>query len=189
MVRYQYVGRIGPYTGKRVFEILVNLKNNGEGRLIQRLSELKKNKSGKECFYRIVKAAPQMDADLAFGEAWAEQYKDGKKVPFLVKLKTTLPDYQLVSKIDEARLMSKPYPIYGQSEEDVIHLKKNYKVPPVLAEFLNKHHRREDLGLLKHGLDRSKDGYDNQTVTDFKIPYVYAFDEYQELLKKVYDTD
>lgn len=187
MVRYQYVGRIGPYTGKRVFEILANLKNNGEGRLVQRRSELEKNKSGRACFYRIVKAAPQMDTDLAFGEVWAEQYKDGKKVPFLVKLKSTIPDYQLVSRIDQAKLMAEQYPIYGQSEEDTLYLKKNFKVPPVLAEFLNKHHRRDDLGLLKHGLDRSKDGYDSQTVTDFKIPYVYALDEYQQLCKKVYE--
>lgn len=187
MVRYQYVGRIGPYTGKRLFEILVNLKNNGQGRLVQRLSELKKDKTGKENFYRIVKAAPQMDTDLAFGEAWAEQIKNGKKVPFLVKLKSTIPDYQLILKIDESNYLNKEYPIYGQSEEDTMYLKKDFKVPPVLAEFLNRHKKQEDLGLLKYGLDRTKDGYDNETVTNFKIPYVYDFDEYQKLCKKVYE--
>ena len=187
MVRYQYVGKIGPYTGKRIFEILTNLKNNGEGRLVQRLSELKRNKNGKEQFYKIVKAAPQMDQDLAFGEVWAQQIKDSKQIPFLVKLKTTMPDYQLILKVDESKYLAKEYPIYGQTDEDKMNLKRNYKVPPVLAEFLNKHHSKEDLCLLKHGLNKAKDGYDNESVINFKIPYIYTFDEYQELCEKVYD--
>lgn len=186
MVRYQYIGKIGPYTGKRIFEILANLKNNGEGRLIQRLSELKKQRPGTVTFYKVIKAAPQMDSDLAFGEVWTEQIKDSKKVPFLVKLKSTIPDYQLVSKLDEAKLLDKKYPNYGETEEDVMHLEKNYKLPPILAEFLNKHHQKSDLGLLKYGLDRSKDGYDEKSITDFQIPYVYEFDEYQKLCKKIY---
>lgn len=189
MVRYQYVGKIGPYTGKRLFEILANLKNNGQGRLIQRLSELKKNKTGKDNFYKIVKAVPQMDSDLAFGEAWVEQVKDGKKVPFLIKLKSTIPDYKLIMKIDEHRFTSKDYPIYGQTEEDTMYIDKYFKVPPVMAEFLNKHHKRDKLCLLRYGLDRTKDGYDNQTVTDFKLPYVYEWDEYQKLCKKVYKDE
>ena len=194
MPRIIEIGKKGPYTGKRLFEILCNLRNFGIGRLVQRISESdmpvhRQPRQSNESvnFYRIVKVAPQMDSELAFGHAWAEQIRNGKRIPFLVKLNTSLPDYRLILKTDESVFVDQEYPLLGQLPEDDLHLKSAYQVPPLMAEFLNRHHSQNHrLSLYRHGLNKQADGFDEQSLAEFKIPYVYEFDEYQKVVRKVY---
>lgn len=188
MVRVIEIGKKGPYTGKKLFEILCNLRSLGVGRIVERISQVEKATEGPN-FYRIVKVAPQMDADLAFGSAWAEQIRGGKKVPFLIKLNTSLPDYRLVMRHDESKYTDREYPVLGESADDDMHLKRNYYVPPIMAEFLNRHQLGNKVGVYRHGIDAKVDGYDQQTLATHKIPHVYEFDEYDAIRRKVYEEN
>lgn len=174
MPRVIYIGRTSKHHGKRVYEILSNLKNFGIGRILASKTTL--DRYPEALSYCVVKkVAPQMDDDLAFGRIWVEEVFRGKKFPQLRELETHHPDYKLIPRDEEAEFL-KGYenpPVYGEDPTDVQVLPKYFKVPPLMAEFLN----RKKLGIRPNvylkGLNRETHGYDKESLIQFKIPFKY----------------
>lgn len=176
MPRTVYIGKKTTYCGKRVFEILCNLRNFGIGRVLQRNQH--KTWFEEPCFLKIARVEPQMDDELAFGRVWVEEVYRGRRYPYLTEIKPWHPDYSLVPK-DEEPDFSK-FPVLGEDKSFIKVLPQTFKVPPLMAEYLN----RKRLGFYPNiyvkGLNKQQHGYDAKSLTEFSIPYRYLEQQNEE---------
>ncbi|RWS04657.1 28S ribosomal protein S34-like protein [Dinothrombium tinctorium] len=163
------IGKKNALCGKRVFEILANLKDFGRGRYLVRNTFLKQYPS--KTYFKVIEAWPQMDADLANGRCFVEQVFNGKRVPGITEICTYHPDYALIPKEDEADFIIENPPVWGES--DVQLLPKYIKVPPVMAEFLNRKKLNIRPNITLKGLSKERHGYDAKSLIEFRIPAVY----------------
>lgn len=177
MPRVVYIGKKDVLVGKRVFEILANLKNFGIGRILQR-NFFKHQYPIEPTFYRINAVDPQMDEELSFGRVWVEEVYRGKKYPYLTQIKPWHPDYTLVPKNEEPDF--EKFPVLGVDKSDITVLPATFKVPPLMAEFLN----RRQLGIFPNfqleGLSKEKHGYDSKSILNYSIPLAYHEQELPE---------
>ncbi|KAI1299393.1 hypothetical protein HDE_03972 [Halotydeus destructor] len=130
------------------------------------------------CFYRVVKVDPQMDDELAWGRVHVEEIYRGRKYPYLTEIKPWHPDYSLVPKDEEPDFDS--FPVLGKDKDNIKVLPSSFKVPPLMAEYLN----RKKLGfypnILLKGLDKAKHGYDPKSLLDYTLPYLHCEQENEE---------
>ena len=88
--------------GKKLFDLLCNLKNFGRGRIIY--STLEHEKYPEPTFYRILLAQPEMDAQNIHGRVVTERVYRGMRytTPFNLsgdlQKQMQFPDYRLVPK-------------------------------------------------------------------------------------------
>ena len=154
-----YVGRKGNFHGKRVWEILANLKNFGIGRMITR-SILSKYP---EPSYHIIKRVePRMDEQLAFGTVYCETVFRGKRFPGIRTITDGYaPDFRLIPK-DEEQEFLKGFKVTDLGDVKKV-LPKYYSVPPLMRQFL-----------IRHKQEKGETVDHNQ---DFLIPFKYVADE------------
>jgi len=98
---YVHVGHPSIYHGKKLFKILCQLKNYGQGRIVYRSTE---QVYGEPSFYRILLAQPEMDSKLEQGRVVAERVFRGRRrvEPFNLSEEAQFPDFKLVPKAEEA---------------------------------------------------------------------------------------
>ncbi|CAL1292218.1 unnamed protein product [Larinioides sclopetarius] len=131
------IGKISPYTGNYLFEILSNLKNYGLGRVVMRNSY---KKYPELCFYIIRKVVPLREPigagpdEMVYGNVWVEEVFRGRKLEGLKLIQdpTYLPDWRLIPREEEEQYLN------YQSQEIVKILPKHDTLPPVLAEIVKK---------------------------------------------------
>ncbi|XP_015792921.1 uncharacterized protein LOC107369474 [Tetranychus urticae] len=183
-----YIGKPSRYHGKQIFEILTNLKNFGIGRILER--RLPNAKYPEKTFCIIKEAYPQMDEKLAFGLVYCEHYYRGARIPGLTEILTTLPDYRLVPKHEEEAYLeiAKNAPVYGKDVPRKV-LPQYYKVPPLMAEVINRRKFNDPPCIYIKGLTKQDYGYDSESLTQLKIPYVYKWGQFDSLVYKVADED
>ncbi|RWS26065.1 hypothetical protein B4U80_07131 [Leptotrombidium deliense] len=175
MPRIIRIGKKSNCFGKTVFEILANLKNFGIGRYLIRNSLKTQGKT----YYKIVDAWPQMEGgNLTHGRVFVEQVFDGKRIPGITEITPWHPDYSLVPKDEEESILIKNPEVWG--EKDVVLLPKYFKVPPLMAEFLNRRKLDVKPNLFMKNLSLENNGYDKKSLLDFKIPAVYDDIAYME---------
>ncbi|XP_055924998.1 uncharacterized protein LOC129956961 [Argiope bruennichi] len=137
------IGKISPYTGNYLFEILNNLKNYGIGRVLMRNSY---KKYPELSFYVIRKVVPLRELigvgpeEMVYGNVWAEEVFRGRKLEGmkLIQDPTYLPDWHLIPREDEDEYLN------YQSQETVKILPKYDSLPPVLAEIARKKNPQEE---------------------------------------------
>lgn len=180
------VGRASKFYGKFPFEILVNLKSFGKDRILERISSTQKH--GQKTFLIVKDAAPQMDKELIFGYIYCEYYFREMRVPGLTELLTTRPDYRLVSKDEEKeyREIAEKAPVLGKDVPKKL-LPQYYRVPPVMAEVLNRRKFEKAPCLYIKGLTKESYGYDSESLTKLKIPYVYELNNLEKFMYRVAD--
>ncbi|GIX94379.1 uncharacterized protein CDAR_220621 [Caerostris darwini] len=128
------IGKINPFTGKELFEILCNLKNYGVGRVIMANS----NKYPEVSFYIIRKVVPLREPigpkEQIYGNVWAEEVYRGRRMPGLTLLQhaTYLPDWRLIPREEEDQYLQ------HKSVEVTKVLPKYHSLPPVWAELAKK---------------------------------------------------
>ncbi|RZF35886.1 hypothetical protein LSTR_LSTR013167 [Laodelphax striatellus] len=117
----KFIGRTTDFSGKTLWEILGNLKNNGVGRLVQRQMF---NRYPEPSYYRIIKvdALPlpsaeddkdwkrrhyyYYDKSLRKCRVWVEKVFRGRHYPALIEIEAVSykPDYRLIPRAEEAKL-------------------------------------------------------------------------------------
>lgn len=105
MPRVKYIGYPSPYVGKHLLWLLGNLKNFGVGRIITRTSF---ERYPEPSYYVITKVVPYMDDANQYGDVWAQTVFRGRRVGVVQLESPQVPDYKLVPKSEEARLLSLP---------------------------------------------------------------------------------
>ncbi|XP_053203885.1 uncharacterized protein LOC128388502 [Panonychus citri] len=188
MSNVAYIGKPSRYHGKRIFEILINLKNFGKGRILEKIYSNEKH--GEKTFCIIKEAYPQMDKDLAFGLVYTEQYYRGARIPGLTEILPTTPDYRLIHKHEEEPYLeiARNAPEYGKNVPRKV-LPQYYKVPPLMAEVINRRAFNNPPCIYIKGLNKKDYGYDAESITQLKIPFVYQWNEFESLIYKIADED
>lgn len=183
-----YIGKPSKYHGKRIFQILVNLKNFGVGRILERISSTEKH--GKKTFCIVKEAYPQMDKELAFGLVYVEQYHQEERLPGLTEILPTNPDFRLVPKHEEKEYLeiAAKAPVLGKDVPKTL-LPKYYHLPPLMAESLNRRNFPTRPCLYIKGLTKEDYGYDQESLIKMKIPYVYEFGQLDSLKYRIADED
>jgi small subunit ribosomal protein S34 len=176
MSRIIKIGHKTNQVGKTVFEILANLKNFGIGRVLVR-NELK-SEFPEPTFYRIVRIEPQMDDELIFGRVWVDEVYRGRRYPYITEIKSYYPDYSLIAK-DEEPDFSK-FPVLGVDKSNIRSLPSSFKVPPLMAEFLNRKKLGFHANVQLKGLKKEVHGYDAKSLLDYSIPTSYLEQESPE---------
>ena len=98
---YVRVGLDPIHHGKKLFDLLCNLKHFGQGRIIYSCLE---QKHPEPSFYRILLAQPEMDTNNTFGRLVTERVFRGMRytAPFNLtgelQYQMQFPDYRLVPK-------------------------------------------------------------------------------------------
>ncbi|KAL1469475.1 hypothetical protein MTO96_025082 [Rhipicephalus appendiculatus] len=105
MPRIKYIGYPSPYVGKHLLWLLGNLKNFGVGRVVTRTSF---ERYPEPSYYVIAKVRPHMDDANQYGDVWAETVFRGRRLGVIQLESPQVPDYKLVPKSEEARLLSLP---------------------------------------------------------------------------------
>uniref|UniRef100_L7LVC0 Putative mitochondrial ribosomal protein s34 n=1 Tax=Rhipicephalus pulchellus TaxID=72859 RepID=L7LVC0_RHIPC len=105
MPRIKYIGYPSPYVGKHLLWLLGNLKNFGVGRVVTRTSF---ERYPEPSYYVITKVRPYMDDANQYGDVWAETVFRGRRLGVIQLESPQVPDYKLVPKSEEARLLSLP---------------------------------------------------------------------------------
>ncbi|XP_054718696.1 uncharacterized protein LOC129228083 [Uloborus diversus] len=128
----QLIGKVSPYTGKLLFELLNNLKNYGIGRVVVRNSY---RQFPEISFYVIRKVVPMRETigpgpdELVYGNVWVDEVYRGRKLEGLKLLQdpTYLPDFHLIPREEEGKYLNyKP--------QDITKILPKYgELPPVLA--------------------------------------------------------
>ncbi|XP_039285019.1 28S ribosomal protein S34, mitochondrial isoform X1 [Nilaparvata lugens] len=119
--KVKFIGRTTDFSGKTLWEILGNLKDNGVGRLVQRHMF---NRYPEPSYYRIIKVdalpLPSADDDKDFKRrhyyyydkslrkcrVWVEKVFRGRHYPDLIEIEAVSykPDYRLIPRSEEAKL-------------------------------------------------------------------------------------
>lgn len=105
MPRIKYIGYPSPYVGKHLLWLLGNLKNFGVGRVVTRTSF---ERYPEPSYYIITKVRPHMDDANQYGDVWAETVFRGRRLGVIQLESPQVPDYKLVPRSEEARLLSLP---------------------------------------------------------------------------------
>lgn len=97
---YVYIGHPSIYHGRKLFQILCQLKNYGQGRIVYRSTE---QEHPEPSFYKILLAQPEKDSKLQHGRVVAERVFRGlrRKEPFNLSEEAQYPDFKLVPKDEE----------------------------------------------------------------------------------------
>ncbi|KAG8193997.1 hypothetical protein JTE90_003598 [Oedothorax gibbosus] len=131
MPRTQIIGKISPFTGSLLFEILGNLKNYGIGRVVVR----HKKQFPEACYYIVRKVVPLRETigpgpdELVYGNVWAEEVFRGRRMQGLKLLQgeTFLPDWKLIPRDEEATYLN------AQEKVEIKVLPRAAPLPPVLS--------------------------------------------------------
>uniref|UniRef100_G3MSQ6 Uncharacterized protein n=1 Tax=Amblyomma maculatum TaxID=34609 RepID=G3MSQ6_AMBMU len=105
MPRIKYVGYPSTYVGKHLMWILGNLKDFGVGRIVTRTGF---ERYSEHSYYVIKKVIPYMDDANQYGEVWADTVFRGRRIGVIQLESPQVPDYKLVPKSEEGRLLSLP---------------------------------------------------------------------------------
>ncbi|XP_050031800.1 small ribosomal subunit protein mS34 [Dermacentor andersoni] len=105
MPRIKYIGYPSPYVGKHLLWLLGNLKDFGVGRVITRTGF---ERYPEPSYYVIKKVVPYMDDANQYGDVWAETVYRGRRIGVVQLESPQVPDYKLVPKSEEGRLLSLP---------------------------------------------------------------------------------
>ncbi|XP_065308429.1 small ribosomal subunit protein mS34 [Dermacentor albipictus] len=105
MPRIKYIGYPSPYVGKHLLWLLGNLKNFGVGRVVTRTGF---ERYPEPSYYVITKVVPYMDDANQYGDVWAETVYRGRRIGVVQLESPQVPDYKLVPKSEEGRLLSLP---------------------------------------------------------------------------------
>lgn len=134
---YVYVGHPSVYHGKKLFKILCQLKNFGQGRIIYRSTE---QVHPEPSFYRILLAQPEMDSKLDLGRVVAEQVFRGKRRTEVVNLSAEAhyPDFKLVPKDQEAEFCRWNEVEKYNAEVHAEAKPKYIEMPPLLQLFVKR---------------------------------------------------
>ena len=151
-----YIGHPSIYHGKKLFKILCQLKNYGQGRIVYRSTE---QIYGKEqpSFYRILLAQPEMDSKLEHGRVVAERVFKGRRraEPFNLSEEAQFPDFKLVPKEKEASFCQWDKIKDFVHEIDAEAKPKWIEMPPLLKLYVQRNRRA-------HGEEEGND--------DLKLP-------------------
>ncbi|CAG0897651.1 unnamed protein product [Darwinula stevensoni] len=125
----KYVGRTTAWQGKRIWEILCNLKDFGKGRLLTKgMWEFKY--PNEISYIKVLKAEPIMDQENKFGAVWCKQVfrnqHDGER---LMRKGVYSPDWKLIHKEDEHKYLEAPKVI---REEKIF--PRQTRPPPAMEE-------------------------------------------------------
>ena len=137
---YVYVGHPSIYHGKKLFRLLSQLKNCGQGRIIYRSTE---QEHPEPSFYRILLAQPEMDSKLEKGRVVAERIFRGKRrlEPFNLSEEAQFPDFKLVPKDQEDEFCR------WNEVQDYVHeidaevRPKAYEMPPLLKLYVERNRK------------------------------------------------
>uniref|UniRef100_T1J893 28S ribosomal protein S34, mitochondrial n=1 Tax=Strigamia maritima TaxID=126957 RepID=T1J893_STRMM len=116
-----YVGKAVNWKGKKLFEILCNLKNFGAGRIVIQYSL---QRYPEPCYYRVVKAEPKMDPENIEGTVWLENIFRGVNCGIETDNTVFKQDWQLIPKAEEEKFLKIP-----------VKSKPDYKILPATKEF------------------------------------------------------
>ena len=154
---YVYVGHPSIYHGKKLFKILCQLKNYGQGRIVYRSTEQLPGNKNKPSFYRILLAQPEMDSKLENGRVVAEKIEKGRRrlEPFILSEEAQFPDFNLVPKDQEAAFCQWDKVKDFVHERDAEAKPKWIEMPPLLKLYVQRNRRA-------HGEGESSD--------DLKLP-------------------
>ena len=134
---YVYVGHPSLYHGKKLFNILCNLKKFGQGRVVYRTTE---QAHSEPSFYRILLAQPEMDAKLDLGRVVAERVYRGKRrtEPFNLTEEAQFPDFCLVPKELESEFCRNDEIQDFVKERDAMAKPKRIEMPPLMKLFVER---------------------------------------------------
>ena len=128
---YKYIGKPSVHYGKRLFKLLCQLKNFGQGRIVYLSHE---QNQPEPSFYRILLAQPEMDDKLENGRIVAEKIQNGKRrlKPVILSSEAQYPDWKLVPKDEEDKFCQ------WDKIKDFVHSRdaepkpKYFEMPPLL---------------------------------------------------------
>ena len=135
---YVYVGHPSIYHGKKLFKILCQLKNYGQGRIVYRSTE--QVNPDLPSFYRILLAQPEMDSKQELGRVVAERVYQGRrrKEPFNLSEEAQFPDFKLVAKEDEEQFCQWRKVKDFVHERDAVAKPSKIEMPPLLKLFVER---------------------------------------------------
>lgn len=135
MPRIKYIGFPSKYVGKHLLWLLGNLKDFGVGRVVTRTAF---ERYPEPSYYVITKVLPYMDDANQYGEVWAETIFRGRRLGVRQVESPHVPDYKLVPKSEEGRLLALPV-----SELVPKVLPRYIKMPPLLRMIVERNMRDE----------------------------------------------
>jgi len=133
----KYVGPKMDWKGRRLFDLICNLKNYGVGRIVVK-SEYEKMYP-ELSYYTIVKAEPDMDKYNNYGNVWVKQVFRGYEIPEVVLCQETdHADFRLIPK-DEEHIYTKAKHVLPPE----IIMPRQDEFPPLLKHLLEQKRVRE----------------------------------------------
>ena len=132
---YVYIGHPSVYHGKRLFNILCQLKRFGQGRIVYRTTE---QDHLEPSFYRILLAQPEMDNKMHHGRVVAERVYQGRRrlEPFNLSEEAKFPDFNLVPKEEEETFCRWDRVKDFLWERDAELKPKYFEMPPLMKIFM-----------------------------------------------------
>ena len=145
---YVYIGNPSVYKGKRLFNILCQLKKFGQGRIVYRSTE---QDHPKPSFYRILLAQPEMDDKLHHGRVVAERVHRGLRriEPFNLSEEAKFPDFNLVPMEEEEEFCRWDQVKDFVLERDAEPKPKFIEMPPLLKMYIKQRTQLENESSLK----------------------------------------
>ncbi|XP_049874014.1 uncharacterized protein LOC126372349 [Pectinophora gossypiella] len=140
-----YVGRTTDFKGKTLWEIVGSLKNFGVGRIVRRSVF---QRYPEPSFMKIVKVETCPDEERRRVRVWVEKTFRGYKLPNVTEIYRTSykPDYQLVPKNEEAKLLDSVEKEHYFPEQI---LPRTIEMPPLMKKFIVKDHEKKGLEVMK----------------------------------------
>lgn len=135
MPRIKYIGFPSKYVGKHLLWLLGNLKDFGVGRVVTRTTF---ERYPEPTYFVITKVLPYMDDANQYGEVWAETVFRGRRLGVMQMESPHVPDYKLVPKSEEDRLLALPV-----SEPVQKILPRYIKMPPLLRMIVERNMKAE----------------------------------------------
>ncbi|XP_014671037.1 PREDICTED: uncharacterized protein LOC106811829 [Priapulus caudatus] len=131
MATVKVIGRRTTFRGKTLFEILCNLKNFGKGRVVVR-SLFEDRFPTEPSYYVITRAAPEMDENFDFGEAWGRKVFRGNELGEWKIMAGHKADWRLIPRDDEHKYLNwKPAQPFVHSV-----IPREQPFPPLLREII-----------------------------------------------------
>jgi len=190
---YKYFGQPAKYHGKPLFHILANLKDFGKGRIISRsIFEDELTHEKQPSFYRILWAQPLMDSNTVEGRVVAEKVRRGVRYTEPVDLASLapIPDFKLVSKVDEDKFCQWDSLRDFSTEVDYVTEPKYYTVPPLLQLLMERNmaERGETPGEESFLLPHYKTYIPKNKEVTAKFEHKARVEEHQETLTRCEGT-
>ncbi|KAG1682579.1 hypothetical protein GQR58_010799 [Nymphon striatum] len=129
MVVKRYIGKPALWHGKALFELLINLKDFGIGRMVVR-SNFERYKE--PTYFIIKKVAPKMDPDNKLGSAWVDMvFRGVQEIRNVWKT-----DFKLIPKCEEEMYKINHVPDSEYLQKRI--LPQHIDVPPLMQRILMK---------------------------------------------------